>query len=108
MLTIAKLETEETVIGIWDEKANLIKQCMYIDVADIDDSKYSVGMFPIFEYFSDDLIDIDTDLVLYKTHKPNHNMSEQYYDLVKKIAKKEKIKSTLIDINSNVSKRKKT
>ena len=106
-LILAKLDTEELVIGE-DDRGQFLKNCLCVEVeVDIEDPcKYGVSMIPLFDYLSDDLIDIDTDLIVYKTDKINPSVEEQYRTIVKKRIKDEKIKNQLININKNVKDRK--
>lgn len=105
---LARLETDENVVGELD--GDLLKKCLLVDytVDEEDCCSFNVEFTQVFDYLSDDLIDISTDLIIYKTEKINPGILSQYKSVVADILKHTKIKNTLIDINSNVNKRKKS
>lgn len=107
-LVLAKLETEEIVIGE-DDGGEYLKKCLNIvlDVDPDDCCKYSISMYPIFDYLSDDMISIDEDLVIYKTENIDEEVVEQYRSIAKKLANKKKIENNLVNINKNIKDRKK-
>jgi len=105
-LVLAKLETDELVIGEFD--SIMLKKCLLVDyiVDEEDDCSYNVRFSPVFDYLSEDLIEIDADLIMYKTENIKPDIVDQYKSVVASILKHNKIKNTLIDINKNVKDRK--
>jgi hypothetical protein len=102
---LARLDTDENVIGELD--GELLKKCLIVDytVDEKDCCNFNVGFAPVFDYLSDDLIDINTELIIYKTDKINPGILSQYKEVVADMLRHTKIKSTLIDINSNIKKK---
>lgn len=105
---LARLETDELVIGEWYE--DILRKCLVVEIMvdEVDKNKFTLGFCPVFDYLSDAAIDIDTDLIVYKTDKINPDVLSQYKTIVNSMVNKEKIQNNLIKINTNIGgKRKK-
>ena len=99
MLVLAYIETEELVIGELDNDKNLLLNCVAIESVE-EDGKQGVEMTTLFAPFSDGFVDMDSDLIIYKTEKINPEIVNCYREMVKTLNT-----SSLIDIKRHNAKR---
>jgi hypothetical protein len=101
MLVLAYIETEELIIGDLDEDKNLILNCVAIESVEEDgkDGKVGVEMTTLFAPFSDGFVDMDSDLIIYKTDKIKPEIVNCYREMVKTLNTNQN-NSSLIDIKS--------
>jgi hypothetical protein len=98
MLVLAYIETEELIIGDLDEDKNLILNCVAIESVE-EDGKVGVEMTTLFAPFSDGFVDMDSDLIIYKTDKIKPEIVNCYREMVKTLNTNQN-NSSLIDIKS--------
>jgi len=102
---LARLSTEELIIGTRAIDNRFLCNCISIDI-EIDEDKHKIFFTPMFGILSDDFIEVDTDLILYETSRVNSEVIQMYKEALNAHKDKSKDNSkTVVDFKSKRSKK---